>query len=81
MSDQYAFPASALRSRPMGRSAKAIMPTKSRQTFYRKLGKVDSASLGLDSKGSSVLARHCYDAGCTSLRLARRQGGNVELIT
>ena len=71
MSDQYAFPASAVRSRTMGRSAKAIMPTKSRQTFRRKLGIEDSVSSDPNSKRSSVLAHHYYDVCCMVLLLGR----------
>jgi hypothetical protein len=49
------------------------MPTESRQTLREKLGKVDSTSPGLDSKGSSVLAHHFYHPYYTSVQLGRRQ--------
>lgn len=68
MSDQHAFPASAVRSRAVGRSAKTTMPTKSRHTFGKKPGITDSALSGLSSSRDSSLAHHGHNLGSSALR-------------
>ena len=62
ISDQLAFPASAVHLRTVGRSAKATRPTMSRQTFGKKIW-VGYSICQVSAQISIVLAHHSHIVG------------------